>query len=82
MACPRTVMFEPEEEFCDGIDNNCDGLTDEGFSNMDGDSQVDCVDKDDDGDGILDGQDNCSLVPTRLSPTSMAMDRATPATGR
>ena len=54
---------EPEEEFCDGVDNNCDGLTDEGFANTDGDAKADCVDKDDDGDGILDGQDNCSLVP-------------------
>jgi hypothetical protein len=53
---------EPDDEFCDGIDNNCDGLTDEGYINTDGDSKADCVDPDDDGDGIKDEDDNCSLV--------------------
>jgi hypothetical protein len=49
-------------EVCDGFDNNCDGLVDEGFSDIDGDSVADCVDSDDDGDGMLDFRDNCPAV--------------------
>ncbi|HEV2859708.1 MAG TPA: MopE-related protein [Pyrinomonadaceae bacterium] len=49
-------------EVCDGVDNDCDGLTDEGFTNTDGDTQADCVDADDDGDGVNDNVDNCPLV--------------------
>ena len=41
-------------EVCDGIDNDLDGSIDEGFTNTDGDSMADCVDLDDDNDGILD----------------------------
>jgi len=56
---------EPEvEEICDGIDNNGDGLIDEGFADTDGDGVADCIDNclyyynpdqaDTDGDGIGD----------------------------
>jgi len=41
-------------EACDGIDNDLDGLTDEGFPNTDGDSMADCADDDDDNDGMPD----------------------------
>ena len=44
-------------ELCDGIDNNCDGSTDEGFIDSDGDSDADCIDPDDDGDGDPDASD-------------------------
>ena len=33
-------------ESCDGIDNDGDGLVDEGFSDVDGDGEADCVDED------------------------------------
>ena len=49
-------------EVCDGIDNNCDGVVDEGFTDTDHDGQADCVDTDDDGDNVPDATDNCPLV--------------------
>jgi len=49
-------------ETCNGIDDNCSGLVDEGFLNTDGDAQADCVDTDDDNDTVLDTADNCPLV--------------------
>ena len=52
-------------ELCDGLDNDCDADTDEGFINTNApdDDEADCVDDDDDGDGDLDEDDNCQLVP-------------------
>jgi DNA/RNA endonuclease G (NUC1)/methionine-rich copper-binding protein CopC len=49
-------------EVCDGVDNNCDGQIDEGFADTDGDHQADCVDTDDDNDGVPDATDNCPLA--------------------
>ncbi|MFH1531627.1 MAG: MopE-related protein [Pseudomonadota bacterium] len=53
---------EPAAEACDGQDQNCNGVPDEGFQDTDGDLSADCVDPDDDGDGVLDAADNCPLV--------------------
>ena len=50
------------DEICDGLDNDCDGSIDNGFSDVDMDGEADCVDTEDDGDGILDDDDNCPLV--------------------
>lgn len=50
------------EESCDGKDNDCDAATDEGFLDTDGDTIADCVDDDDDGDAVLDVDDNCPLI--------------------
>ncbi len=58
-------------EICDGIDSNCNGAVDEGFANTDGDAFADCVDTDDDGDGVPDGTDNCPLV---ANPTQTDTD--------
>ncbi|MFH1533220.1 MAG: MopE-related protein [Pseudomonadota bacterium] len=52
----------PEPEICDGKDNNCNGFTDEGYTDTDDDGQRDCIDDDDDGDGIPDAMDNCPLM--------------------
>ena len=52
----------PAPELCNGLDEDCDGATDEDFADTDGDGKADCVDEDDDDDGLLDGLDNCPLV--------------------
>jgi hypothetical protein len=49
-------------EVCNGIDDNCSGETDEGFGNLDADDKADCMDGDDDGDGIDDKADNCPVT--------------------
>ncbi len=49
------------DEACDGLDNDCDGDTDEGFVDSDGDQVADCVDEDDDGDGDPDVTDCAPL---------------------
>jgi endonuclease G len=41
-------------EVCDGADNDLNDGIDEGFVNTDGDTQADCVDADDDNDGVSD----------------------------
>ncbi len=51
------------QEICDGKDNDCNALVDEGFTDTDADGWKDCVDADDDNDGILDGQDCKPLDP-------------------
>ncbi len=53
----------PEVEICNGRDDNCDGVTDEGFVDTDGDGLADCVDPDDDNDGVADGPDCAPLNP-------------------
>lgn len=49
-------------EVCNGFDDDQDGAIDEGFPDTDGDDVADCVDGDQDGDGIEDGGDNCPTI--------------------
>ncbi len=49
-------------EICDGLDNNCDGTTDEGFPDTNNDGIKDCLVSDKDGDDILDFEDNCPTI--------------------
>src|SRR5690606_26095001 len=55
----------PQEERCDGADNDCDGEVDEDFPDTDDDGTLDCLDDDDDGDGAPDGDDTHPLDPAR-----------------
>jgi hypothetical protein len=59
---PKCLGQQPEQEKCDGQDNNCNGTTDEGYPDSDGDLTADCVDPDDDNDGILDDGDFSGTV--------------------
>lgn len=58
-----TCETTSSDELCNGLDDNCDGSTDEGFTDTNVDSVADCVDDDDDGDGIPDLDDDEPLVP-------------------
>ncbi len=55
-------VFTGAVELCDATDSNCDGELVDGFANFDGDAEPDCIDSDDDGDGIDDLVDNCLLL--------------------
>ncbi|HNZ02510.1 MAG TPA: MopE-related protein [Myxococcota bacterium] len=50
---------QAQPEICNGADEDCDGLTDDGFPDDDTDGIANCVDPDIDGDGISNALDNC-----------------------
>ena len=49
-------------EVCDGVDNDCNGEVDDGFPDHDLDGANDCLEEDDDGDQVIDQDDNCPFV--------------------
>ena len=61
---PLDPDFYPNApEACNGLDDDCDDLIDEGFLDTDQDGEADCVDLDDDGDKVPDTLDNCPGMP-------------------
>ena len=62
------IVDNGEDEICDGIDNNCNGVVDDFFGDTDKDGIADCVDEDDDNDEVVDNMDNC--------PTAANTDQA------
>lgn len=55
------VGLVPSEEKCNGVDDDCNDQTDEGFTDTDTDAMADCVDPDDDNDGSPDTADCAPL---------------------
>ncbi len=58
-------------EQCDLVDSDCDGSLVDSFPNDDGDAWPNCVDDDQDGDGVPYPADNCPFVP---NPTQADAD--------
>jgi len=56
-------VFPGAEEVCNGKDDDCNYLVDEGFPDTDADGWKDCADTDDDGDGTPDAADCAPLDP-------------------
>ena len=49
------AQVNSSDEVCDGFDNDCDGLTDEDFPDVDGDGYTNCSDCCDSGNEAMDG---------------------------
>jgi hypothetical protein len=64
-------FWEALESSCDGRDNDCNGITDDGHPDLDRDGIADCVDDDRDGDGILNTNDSC---PDASDPDQLDAD--------
>ena len=63
-CAPLDPAVHPKaQEACDGVDNDCDGMQDEGFPDFDLDGLKDCVDLDDDNDADPDDSDCGPLDP-------------------
>ena len=58
----HAYVYPGATEGCNGDDEDCDGVIDEGFPDSDEDGTADCVDLDDDDDGLMDPEDNCPLI--------------------
>jgi hypothetical protein len=63
-CAPTNPSRSPDEsEKCDGIDNNCNGMVDDGFPDIDQNCVADCTEYDEDNDGIPDWLDPCPWKP-------------------
>ena len=72
---PLNQQVSPKStEECDGHDDNCNLLVDEGFADSDADKLADCVDPDDDNDGYEDALDCLPLDPASHPAAAEACD--------
>ncbi len=57
----HNAAYQVVEDLCDGLDNDCDGQTDEGHPDDNNNGQADCLEleTDTDGDGVPNTEDNC-----------------------
>ncbi len=63
-CAPHDAASHPgADEECDGKDNDCDGIVDQGYPDTDTDGIRDCVDGDDDNDSFSDALDCQPLAP-------------------
>ena len=67
-------VFPGGEELCNGADDNCDLLVDEGYPDSDADKLADCTDDDDDNDGHPDAVDCQPLDPASFPGAEEACD--------
>ena len=56
-GAPGCTGTPAAKETCNGLDDDCDGVTDDGFADSDGDGRANCIDDDDDDDGVPDDGD-------------------------
>jgi MYXO-CTERM domain-containing protein len=61
------AAYPDAPEFCDAVDSDCDGSLVDDFADTDADTEPDCTDTDDDGDGWLDG-DDCDPLDSAVYP--------------
>jgi len=73
-ACDYSAVPDYGVEVCDGLDNDCNGIVDDGFENLDGDSLADCVDDDIDGDGFPNDVGGGTTSPCTGGDTSACQD--------
>lgn len=66
-ASADAVIHSGAVEFCNGVDDNCVFGVDEGFVDSDADGLLDCVDPDQDNDGIFNVADCVLLNPVVVS---------------
>ena len=58
----ETQISAADCALCNGVDDDCDGDTDEGCFDVDQNETPDCMEHDSDGDTVPDGADNCVQV--------------------